>query len=111
MSVTIEQLIWHDAQLVSVSPTVCADASTTVTVVLNAYPDDDARMRKAFYVECLQVERCAIVLDFVELQDNRNAGNIANGYVKRFGKKKLLRISLMDGYIDVICLAIDLKQD
>ena len=110
MTATIEQLIWHDAQLVSVSPTVCGDASTTITVVLNAYPDDDARIRETFYVECLRVERCAIVLDFVELQDNRSAGNIANGYVKRFGKKKLLRVSLMDGYIDVICAAIELKR-
>jgi hypothetical protein len=75
---------------------------------MDVYPDDDSSVRESIKVTCIGVERCAFVLDFVELQDNRNAGNIANGYVKKFRKKKLLRVFLLDGYVDVVCDAIDL---
>ena len=107
----IEDLIWHDGQLVSFVAEFTKERTWTTRLSIDVYPDDAASERQRVCVECHRVERSSTIFDFVELLDNHNAGNIANGYVKRFGKKKLLRISMMDGYLDVICAEVSLHAE
>ena len=83
----IEDLIWHDGQLVSFVAEFTKERTWTTRLSIDVYPDDAASERQRVCVECHRVERSSTIFDFVELLDNHNAGNIANGYVKRFGKK------------------------
>ena len=107
--VDFDEIIWHDGQLITIVPEM-GEGTSKLAIHLNVYPNDDASSRECIIVECSGVKRCAIVLDFFELLDNQNAGNVAGGYVKRRKRNKLLRISLMDGYIDVTCKSVTVKK-
>lgn len=105
----IMDIIWHDGQLLSCIQEIEVQPST-LKIHLNVYPNNQASKREMVVVECTGVERCAIVLDYLELLDNRNAGNIGQGYIKRINRKEILRIFLMDGYIDITCKSISIQE-
>lgn len=59
--------------------------------------------RNELNIEFLDVENLTMVMDAFELNDNRNAGNISNGYIKKVNDKSEYKFPLYftDGYLNL----------
>lgn len=95
----LNEIEWHDGVFLE-SRLSCKDGSVDLTVLVIIYKDNK---RRELNVEFINIENLTMTMDVVELNDNRNAGNISNGYVKKFSNNSKYKFFLYctDGYINL----------
>jgi hypothetical protein len=97
MAKTIDKLLWHDGNVVSVSFLIDERGKATVHITALLHIDEKGGGRGSFRINCEGVSRFNTTLDVAELKDNVFAGNISNGYLKG----NTLWIYVTDGLIEV----------
>jgi hypothetical protein len=112
-SIDFDSIEWHDAILLGVTMiTGNQPQSSQVDISLSAYRAKDSPARIQLSVECLGVKRASLNADFSELADNRNAGNVANLYVKQLHGEGtvVLRLYLLDGMIEIVADSVSATE-
>jgi len=97
MSKALNNLFWHDGNLVDVLFSIDKKGKSALQITALFYKDEQAPSRDAYQIKCEGVSRFNSTLDANELKDNMFAGNIANGYLKG----STLWMYLSDGLIEV----------
>lgn len=101
---SIEDLNWHDGILEGITLALGAKVKVAkdLTVAVSIYPAPDAKARNFLQLDFKDVACVLINCDLNELEDNKNAGNISNGYVKKNNSgMRVFRLYLVDGYIEI----------
>ncbi|ECF6031804.1 Uncharacterised protein [Salmonella enterica subsp. salamae] len=95
----LNQIEWHDGVFLD-SQLSCKNGSVNLMVSVSVYNDNK---RNELNVEFISVENLTMTMDAIELNDNRNAGNISNGYVKKVNNKPKYKFFLYftDGYLNL----------
>lgn len=102
---SIDNINWHDGLLESITISMSSINGITRCIDINVriYITSDAIERSLTKLHFTDVENVVLNCDLLELQDNISAGNISNGYLKQtIQGQNLLRIYLIDGYIEII---------
>jgi len=108
MDHTMDNFVWHDAVLKTLSIEAHNDSSrSNCRISLLAYENAESRKRHRTEIVASSVLSVVSSIDFAELADNAGAGNVSNGYVKRTtsksrGSLQILRMYLCDGFIEVV---------
>ena len=97
MTPTLDDLLWHDGNLISLALGLDKQGNATVTLEIDLYPDEQARSRQPWCIECQIVSRFHCTLDLAALKQNLGAGHIANGYLK----DKTLWLYFSDGLLEI----------
>ena len=97
MTPTLDDLLWHDGNLISLALGLDKQGNATVTLEIDLYPDEQARSRQPWRIECQIVSRFHCTLDLAALKQNLGAGHIANGYLK----DKTLWLYFSDGLLEI----------
>lgn len=97
MTPTLDDLLWHDGNLISLALGLDKQGNATVTLEIDLYPDEQTRSRQPWLIECQKVSRFHCTLDLVALKQNLGAGHIANGYLK----DKTLWLYFSDGLLEI----------
>jgi hypothetical protein len=97
MRKTINNLFWHDGNLVDVLFAIDKKGNSSLKITALFYKDEQSSSRDPFCIKCEGVSRFGSTLDGDELKDNMSAGNISTGYLKG----STLWIYLSDGLIEV----------
>lgn len=92
-------LEWHDG-IFQKMEIECADA-IVVKIFLDLYGGGNER--DCVIVEFYDVADIVSSIDGWELSDNRGAGNVSNGYIKKIGRSNRYKfhLYLSDGYINL----------
>ncbi|ENT2948175.1 hypothetical protein ACFFOE_000140 [Klebsiella aerogenes] len=100
----LNDIEWHDGVFLD-SRMICNAGSVNLMVSVSVYNDNK---RNELNVEFINVESFTMTMDTTELNDNRNAGNISNGYVKKISNKSKYKFFLYftDGYLNVVFKSI-----
>lgn len=101
----IENLNWHDGILEGITLALGAKIKVAKDLIVDVsiYPTHDAKTRNFLQLHFKDVVCVLINCDLNELEDNKNAGNISNGYVKENNSGVMVfRLYLVDGYIEII---------
>ena len=97
MTPTLDDLLWHDGNLIALALGLDKQGNATVTLEIDLYPDEQARSRQPWRIECQIVSRFHCTLDLAALKQNLGAGHIANGYLK----DKTLWLYFSDGLLEI----------
>ena len=97
MTPTLDDLLWHDGNLIALALGLDKQGNATVTLEIDLYPDEQARSRQRRLIECQKVSRFHSTLDLAALKQNLGAGHIANGYLK----DKTLWLYFSDGLLEI----------
>ena len=97
MTPTLDDLLWHDGNLIALALGLDKQGNATVTLEIDLYPDEQTRSRQPWLIECQKVSRFHCTLDLVALKQNLGAGHIANGYLK----DKTLWLYFSDGLLEI----------
>jgi hypothetical protein len=97
MSKAINNLFWHDGNLLDALFSIDKRGTSFVKITASLYKDEQSSNRTSFQINCEGVSRFSSMLDANELKDNMSAGNISSGYLK----ENTLWIYLSDGLIEV----------
>ena len=97
MTPTLDDLLWHDGNLIALALGLDKQGNATVTLEIDLYPDEQARSRHSWLIECQSVSRFHSTLDLAALKQNLGAGHIANGYLK----DKTLWLYFSDGLLEI----------
>ena len=97
MTPTLDDLLWHDGNLIALALGLDKQGNATVTLEIALYPDEQARSRQPWRIECQIVSRFHCTLDLAALKQNLGAGHIANGYLK----DKTLWLYFSDGLLEI----------
>ncbi len=103
MATSLEDLVWHDGVIESVSvlPGFTIGGTGEMTFEVSLYPIPEASKRNRYRIVLKNVIDTQVNVDFEDLADNQRAGNISNGGAKDCGASAtLLRIYLVHGYIE-----------
>ena len=105
--ISFNKINWHDGILRSIKiiPEDRPDIYGKIELTIEVYPDNNAKDRHQLKIIFQKVQQSNISCDFIELLDNRNAGNISNAYQKSYKPHKnlsIFRIYLVDGYIEIL---------
>ena len=106
MTPTLDDLLWHDGNLIALALGLDKQGNTTVTLEIDLYPDEQARQRQRWLIECQKVSRFHCTLDLVALKQNLGAGHIANGYLK----DKTLWLYFSDGLLEISAKQLQLNE-
>ncbi|EPP3206350.1 hypothetical protein ACT9DO_004741 [Salmonella enterica subsp. enterica serovar Catumagos] len=87
----LDEIEWHDGEFLD-SRLSCKDGSVNLMVSVSVYKDNK---RNELNVEFINVENLTMAMDAIELNDNRNAGNISNGYVKKLATNQNINFSFI----------------
>ncbi len=102
----IDNIFWHDGNLVGINCLIDIDGKTTVVIVVDLYKSQDSSKRKRYAIYCEAVEKFSQNIDFKELTSHSNAGNISNGHLI----KNNLWLYLCEGFIDVTAKKYKIKK-
>ena len=97
MTTTLDDLLWHDGNLISLALGLDKQGNATVTLEIDLYPDEQARSRQPWRIECQIVSRFHCTLDLAALKQNLGGSHIANGYLK----DKTLWLYFSDGLLEI----------
>ena len=97
MTPTLDDLLWHDGNLISLTLGLDKQGNATVALEIDLYPDEQARQRQRWLIECQKVSRFHCTLDLAALKQNLGAGHVANGYLK----DKTLWLYFSDGLLEI----------
>ena len=97
MTTAIEEILWHDGNVVSVSFLIDKNGKASVQIVALLHMDENGGGRGTYRISCEGAARFSTTLDVAELKDNMFAGNISNGYLKG----NTLWIYVTDGLIEI----------
>jgi hypothetical protein len=93
----IDDVYWHDGNLVDVSIQIGKKGKSKLIVIANFYENEQSSERSRYKVTCKDLIKSNLNLDMVELKDNMFAGNISNGYLKN----STLWLYFTDGTLEV----------
>ena len=97
MTLTLDDLLWHDGNLISLALGLDKQGNATATLEITLYPDEQASNRQRWLIECQSVSRLHCTLDLAALKQNLGAGHISNGYLK----DKTLWLYFSDGLLEI----------
>lgn len=97
MTKALDNLFWHDGNLVDLSFVIDKKGKSAVQVTALFYTNEQAPSRDAYRIKCEGVSRFNCTLDSVELKNNMFAGNICNGYLK----ENALWVYFTDGLLEI----------
>lgn len=97
MTKAIDEILWHDGNVVSISFLIDERSKATVQIAALFHIDEAGGGRGLYRITCEGVSKFNTTLDVAELKDNMFAGNISNGYLKG----NTLWIYVTDGLIEV----------
>ncbi len=97
MTIQIEQLYWHDGNLVELAFTLDSAGHSSVLLKLQLYPEGPATKRSDYQLRCSGISRYHCTLDVAELAINQRFGHIANGYLKQ----NTLWLYFTDGVLEI----------
>lgn len=97
MSNALNNLFWHDGNLLDISFSIDNKGKSTLRMTALFYKDEDAPLRARYEIKCEGVLRFNSTLDSAELKNNMLAGNISNGYLK----DNSLWVYFADGVLEV----------
>jgi hypothetical protein len=105
----IDKIEWHDGIFLN-SQLSCKGGSINLVLSVSIYKENK---RKNLNIEFINIDNLTINMDAVELIDNRNAGNISNGYIKKTGGKLKYKffLYLTDGYLNLTFENIKLSYE
>ena len=93
----IANLYWHDGVITGM--TFNPEGPSQILLNIELYSDpENAPDRDSIQIQCIDTKRFIATCDIFELNDNKGAGNILDGWVC----DKVLRISLFGGYIEIV---------
>lgn len=97
----VNSIEWHDGILLETK--VVSKKSTSVTLHLELYKEQTAKLRSKIKIQFLEVESIYFSADATELADNYKAGNVSNGYIKpcNDSNKYKFFLYLSDGLISL----------
>lgn len=105
MKNSLDDFIWHDGNILSLSYSVSKD-SASIKIEAEFYSTPTAKNRDRYTIDCDGVTRFNSLVDFVEVLDNFSAGSIANGYFKQ----GTLRLYLIDGVVEISANSFELTK-
>jgi hypothetical protein len=97
---------WHDARFIGFYVTQENDIEFNVVIDLDAFPSNKAPERETYSVTFFDVRKLALMTDFLDMRDNANAGNISDAFLREEEGFALMRMYLVDGYIEIIAVNI-----
>ena len=97
MTKALDNLFWHDGNLVDVSFAIDKKGKSAVQVTALFYKNEQAPSRDTYQIKCEGVSRFNCTLDSAELKKNMFAGNISSGYLK----DNALWIYFTDGLLEI----------
>ena len=97
MSKALNNLFWHDGNLVNVSFAIDKKGKAVVQFTALFYRDEQAPSRHTYQIKCESVSSYTCTLDCAELKDNMFAGNISSGYLK----DNTLWVYFTDGLLEI----------
>lgn len=92
-------LEWHDGVFKGMQ--IDCSNEIIVKIFLDLHRADEGR--KGMVVEFFNVSDLTSSIDGVEILDNRSAGNVSNGYVKKIGRSNRYKfyLYLSDGFVNL----------
>jgi hypothetical protein len=97
MAKALNNLFWHDGNLVDISFNINEKGKAIVQISALFYKNEQAPSRDLYQITCEGIQRFSTTLDSPELKKNMFAGNISNGYLK----DDVLWVYFTDGILQV----------
>lgn len=96
--INISELYWHDGVITKLVFNPNYESQGEIALYVDLFSDpENTSDRDALQITCSDVVRYIATCDLFELNENKGAGNILDGWVTG----KILRISLFGGYIEI----------
>jgi hypothetical protein len=102
----ITKLYWHDGVITGLTFNPNYEGESEIILSLELFSDpEETSNRKQYQILCTSIKRFLATCNIFELNDNKGAGNILDGWVT----DKVLFIHLFGGLIEIESEKYDIK--